>query len=503
TLAPGEMLKQHDIHLAPRPLFTGRVVDERGDAVSGASVYAANEAGTLLLGDAISNTSGNFKLAVRQENAPDTLYVQAKSGNGYSEPAGPYPRKDGHSDILLRLVTGGRLEGELVDQQGRPVDEAIIAAIPDTTDSLFLYPSLDRRVGGAGDMSAIRTRAEADGTFVYGSLRPGAYTLEVYLFSSPAGLPLAKSTVNIQGGRTTHARLEVNVEGFGAIAGRVLLDGRPVPDTSVYIDPASEEWTSAHVEQTDSEGAYLAQHVLPGPVKVTVHLTMESGVLTMKTQPAEVVSGEVATVDFSFAGGDASIEGYVLYNGAPPGSGQVYFEPADSPGAGGPRVDIDETGWYKAENLAPGIYNAQAKLGEGGWALISPALSIQVELLAGQTVRADIEIAGGEIAGTVAGLKADQRAIVALFPGDTQLSAWTVAAFELIGSRMLADTSVWRDGPFEFKGIPQGDYVVGAAALPAGVAPNPIALIKAPIVTEVVHVEPGAVSEVALVFQEE
>ncbi|HUW60186.1 MAG TPA: sigma-70 family RNA polymerase sigma factor [Candidatus Bathyarchaeia archaeon] len=503
TLAPGETMKQHDIHLAPRPLFTGRVVDERGDAVAGASVYAANEAGTLLMGDAVSDTSGNFKLAVRQENVTDILYVQAKSGNGYSEPAGPYNSRDGHTDILLRLETSGRLEGELVDRQGQPVDEAIIAAIPETTGSLFLYPSRDRRSDGANDVSAIRTRAEADGTFVYDSLRPGAYTLEVYLFSSPAGLPLARSTVTIQGGRTTRARLEVNVEGFGSIVGRVTAGGKPAPDTYVYIDPGSEEWSAQHIELTDSEGQYLAQHVLPGPVKITVHLMMNSGVRTGKTQTAEVVSGEVATVDFNFAAGDASVEGYVLYNGAPPGRGQVYFEPADSPGAGGPRVDIDETGWYKAENLAPGLYNAQAKLGEGGWALISPALSVQVELLAGQTVRADIEIVGGEIAGTVAGLKADQRAIVALFPGNTQLSAWTVAAFELIGSQMLADTSVWQDGPFLFKGVPQGDYVVGAAALPVGVAPNPIALIKAPIVTEVVHVEPGAVSEVALVFQEE
>lgn len=515
TLAEGEMEKQYDIHLARRPLFTGKVVDELNEPVAGVSVYAVNEAGTVLQGDTVSNTRGEFKLAVRQDSsvayrvdagagsAAGMLYVQAKSGNGYSEPAGPYSGKDGRADILLRLETSGRLEGELVDQQGQPVDEAIIAAVPETTDSLFLYPSPDRRLAGNDATPAIRTRAEADGTFVYDSLRPGAYTLEVYLFSSPAGLPLARSTVTIQGGRTTHARLEVNVEGFGAIAGRVTVDGKPTPETNVYIDPGSEEWSAQHIELTDSEGQYLAQHVLPGPVKITVHLVMDSGIRTGKTQTAEVVSGETATVDFDFAAGNASIEGYVLYNGAPPGSGQVYFEPADSPGAGGPRVDIDETGWYKAENLAPGIYNAQAKLGEGGWALISPALSIQVELLAGQTVRADIEIAGGEIAGTVAGLKADQRAFVALFPGDTQLSAWTVAAFELIGSQMLADTSVWQDGPFVFQGVPQGDYVVGAAALPAGVAPNPIALIRAPIAMETVHVDPGAVVEVALIFPEE
>ncbi len=85
-------------------------------------------------------------------------------------------------------------------------------------------------------------------------------------------------------------------------------------------------------------------------------------------------------------------------------------------------------------------------------------------------------------------------------PIEQRLMRWTAAALEMLGDKILADAHLWNDGPFEFRGLPQGDYTVGGAAIPKDSNWNALTFLDARITTQQVHIEAGAVAEVALTF---
>lgn len=494
-LAEGELRDNYDIHLPKRSFFTGLVVDEQGEPVPGASVFAKGQGSAFEAGGALTDVSGRFRLEPR-EDAPALLYFQAMTESGYSAPEGPYRLANPTGGIVLKLARSGRLEGEVVNKQGEPMSSTVICATPDSTDQLFLFRSSALDIN---DGESINALVKPGGRFSYRHLLPGRYTLHVYPFASVRGAPVAVTTVDIQAGRTVRARLVVDTSGFGAVEGTVTLDGKPLAGQQIFVRPVSAKWVCYLDEQTDADGHFEVRHILPGEAEVTLNMTYGPQQGIVNKQVAQIVSGEVARIDFDIAAGHACAEGYVLVDGLPAADVEVVFEPVETPGAGGPSAQSDNRGWYRVEGLAEGLYRVEATRTDFG---IGPTHAIEAELAEGQTARLDFELMSGQIQGAVNGLDAGEKAFVALFPGDTQIVGWSAEVLDALGEQIIKDMEVPQNGPFSFSGLREGDYVVGAVALPAEGNRDTEAMLQGRLaVSPVVRVVPGSTAQIDLVFE--
>jgi len=503
TINPGDSPLTHDIHLPRRKSFAGSVVDEAGDPVAGASVFAVCPGERFEVGDAVSDTAGCFKLFVTREEVPSTLYFQAMHETAYSPPAGPYAFKSDAQDIVLRLSTAGRLEGEVVDRAGQPIGDAVVCAIPAETDKVFLYRSSGHIALEVNQGRSVNAMVNPDGSFSYPKLLPGRYTLQVYPFASVPGSPVATAETTVQTGMTVRARLVVDMSGFGGVEGTVTLDGKPFAGQNIVVQPVSQKWVCPYYIQTDEGGQYAVRNILPGEVEITLDSSYGSDKGMKQKQVAQINSGEVTRIDFDIAAGHAVAEGYVLYQGQPAANVEVVFEPIASPGAGGPSARTDAQGYYKIEDLPEGACRAIATLTDyDTWPATKITHMVETELTADQTARVDFELTGGEIAGTITGLKQGEKALVGVFPPDTVLTEWSVEALEALGEKMVRSTTVDRDGPFSINGMQEGDYLVGAVTLPAEGNLDTQAMLEGRLaVGPVVRVVPGSTSQIDLVFE--
>ncbi|MCX5769837.1 MAG: carboxypeptidase regulatory-like domain-containing protein, partial [Candidatus Hydrogenedentes bacterium] len=500
---PAEPVKTHDIHLPRRKTFSGTVVDEAGDPVAGASVFAMGPGETFEVGDAVSDAAGKFRVAITRKDAPSTLYFQAMNEAAYSPPAGPYRLGSPAADIVLRMATSGRLEGEVVDRGGEPIGQAVVCAVPAQEGQLLLYRSSGHIALDVNEGRSVNALVESSGSFSFSKLAAGRYTLHVYPFASVAGLPLATADVTIQPGRTMRARLVVDTSAFGSIEGTVLLDGRPFAGQQIVVRPVSQKWVCHHFAYTDNDGHYIVRTIVPGEAEVTLDTRYGSDKSVSQKQIAQILSGEVTRIDFDIAAGHAAAEGYVLYEGRPAANVEVVFEPVASPGAGGPSARTDEQGFYKLVDLPEGAYRVVATLTDyHTWPETKISQAIDAEVTPDQTARIDFDLVGGQLAGTIAGLKPGERALVAVFPPDTVLTEWSVEALEALGEKMVRSTTVDRDGPFSINGMQEGNYLVGAVTLPAEGNLDTQAMLEGRLaVGPVVRVVPGSTSQIDLVFE--
>jgi len=501
ALKQGKPVKTLDIRLPRRECFEGTVVDETGAPAPGASIFAIAPGDVFELGSAVSDFSGNFKLFMEKEERFGTVYLQAVNESAYSPAAGPF--RDYEKNVVLQLTGSGRLEGEVIDRHGLPIGQAVVSAVPADEGQLLLYRATGHRALDINRGRGINATVESDGRFLFGKLAAGRYTLEVYPFSSIAGLPVATADVTVQPGRIVRARLVVDTSGFGEVAGTVLLDGAPFSGQMVVVNSVAAEWVSSRIAYTDSNGEYRVRTVLPGEVEVMLNTRYSWNSTFVQRQTVQVVSGEVARVDFEVAAGRGIAEGFCFYQGRPATTCEVVFEPVDTPGAGGPSAQTDDEGFYRVENIPEGAYLVTATLADYS---ISPPMKLaqtrEATILGEQPVRVDFEFVGGQITGVVAGLKPGEQALVGVFPPDAALAEWSVEALEALGDRMIRSTMLEQDGPFFIDGIQEGEYVVGAVTLPENADLEVEAMLEGRVaVSEPIPVTPGAPAEVQLVFR--
>ena len=488
TLKPGEIRDNYDIHLPVRP-FAGVVVDEAGNPVPGASVYAVGVRHGWELAIAITDTKGQFRFGIDYEDAPASVYLQALTGDGYSPKTGPFQKDAQNTDIVLRIIRSGRLEGDVVDQNGRSLERVVICAMPESPDAVIPRGNLP-----INDGRSINIPIRDASFFVYPRLHPGKYTLEVR-GSWIVDRPIATTDVTIEAGKITTAHLVVDMSEFGEIEGVVLAGGEPVVGQQVTVQ--HESYRGGARGTTGPDGFYSIRWVLPGQVSVTAEPQLGFSGQRM-TQTAEVVSGEVTTVDFSLPGSQeatGSIEGYVMSGGSPARFGTVVFKLAAAAGSESYLASVDSQGWYRVEQLPEGAYTAEASYG----------LAIQTvptQVTAGQATRLDIELAAAEVRGVVSGIRQGEKAFVMLFPGDSFLAEWSLTAMEALGERMLNMREIAEDGPFSFTQLNPGEYIIGAVAVPADAPFEAASMMRGRIaVSPVVMAAPDTPAEVDLAFE--
>jgi len=505
TIAEGEKSKTHDIHLATRPFIAGTVVDEQGAPVGGASVYGFEPENPENFGaincEAVSDLSGKFRLVPTEHDmeriAKTGVLVQARNKSGFSQPDGPYFPDEQKSDVVLRLMTQGWIKGEVVNREGRPLDHARVCAFPESGQEVLISNSRRYLQIRANFMKSVNMQVQPDGTFE-SPLQPGAYRLEACLFSSPQG-EFVESTVTIQAGRTSNTRIVLDTSDCGSIEGHVSYGGEPMSGARICVRPVNAYWSDWVWQDVQPNGDYEVRSLMAGEVKVKLVAYPSPVKQFEKEEIAEVVAGGVTEVDFEIVRGEATAEGVVTYNGAPAEDLEVAFVPLDPENKERPRARTDEKGFYRADQLPEGAYTVEAaKVTYGGWVPMRLAQIVEAQLTANQTARLDFELLGGEIAGTVSGLKEGETTFIALFPGDAVLTAWTVEALEALGERLMDTTLIEKDGPFAFNNLQEGHYLVAAVALGPGVAPELPAFVSAPVALGEAMVTAGQTAEVGL-----
>ncbi len=482
----------------------GKVVDATGAPVPGATVLVAHVKRQGEYG-AQTDASGEFSISFFE--APGNVYIQAFMDDAMSRRLGPV--RPGRDSYTLQLEAAGRIEGEVVDESGAPVANAVVAAIGDEDGSSILSSNLPWRAREG--ITGTKALSSDHGMFFMPSVLPGDYRLEVYVAASTVGVPVAQGQVQVRAGQTLRTRLVIDTHELGTIEGTVTLNDAPLQGVPVEVMPDGAEWVNSVRDHTDAEGRYVLPHIQPGTAKVTVEMipiARTSGDTIRRTQGVEVTAGQVARADFSVSTKQTgAAEGYVYINGAPAQYARVEFRPANAEDdTNKTDVSTNGEGWFRAEGLEEGEYAAEAtryvQYGMPGFTLRDAQ---QVSISAGQTARVDFHLNSGRIEGTVSGIQKGQHAFVSLLDGSGNLFSLTPQVLQSMEERLLTVLAVLQDGPFMFEGIPEGNYVLGAVSVPEDasqedIAPAIAAIVAGRYTAAEVQVVAGQTSQVDLLL---
>ncbi|MFH1268732.1 MAG: carboxypeptidase-like regulatory domain-containing protein, partial [Planctomycetota bacterium] len=350
------------IRLSHPPGITGRVIDAEGNPVAGAAVSAVSTEDAYRQVSGVSDKSGAFGLYFKFDppsytQAPRQVYVQALHESGMSPRVGPVDVRDPGGEIILEIASTGRIEGEVLDQNGAPVSRADVAAVPEEKSAANIMSDY-LEYGQCSDhiQDEAQTRTSFSGSFSFDSLLPGTYELQVYLAASPMTLPVAKTTVFVRAGQVLHARLVVDTSPFGTIEGSVTMNGKPFPGQMVWAFMKSVRRGLTR-GQTDEEGLYRLDCVLPGEVTVMLiwqPLMEGTSGRVIREQSVEVTAGQVSTADFDVPVASTFVEGVVTTNGFPEDGALLQFTQGE-PSQEQANVATDSQGYYRIA-LPEGAY---------------------------------------------------------------------------------------------------------------------------------------------------
>jgi protocatechuate 3,4-dioxygenase beta subunit len=248
TVHDGEVLEKVDFKLLPGGIVTGRIVDDKGEAVAGASMqmarprYVNGRRALVAAAHAQTDDRGEFRI---YGIPPGEYYLTASS-------ALPFGDSDNGVDYLKTYFPGTATQAEASRVQVAPGQELAglsfsllrgrLARITGVVRSSDNRPGFREVLAFSkdGDIGSHSGQVARDGTFVVPGLRPGTYRLRVVDFINDDGASTSREVV-------------VGTEDVGGVAltigpgvkarGRVIFDP-PSPDarpTDVRIIAADDD----------------------------------------------------------------------------------------------------------------------------------------------------------------------------------------------------------------------------------------------------------------------
>jgi protocatechuate 3,4-dioxygenase beta subunit len=214
SAVPGGAIQSLVVTMHPGVAVGGRVVDDAGHPIAGATVTGESAARAEPIADArtapVTDADGRWRLAAV---APGTVRFRARDGQHAPGSSAPL-NVDGKSaldGVDIVLSRGGRVAGHVVTHEGRPA------------------PGASVRVGERGGPPLAEVRCDAEGAFDLSGLP--RRTVEL-LAVGPEGSSRTESFDLGARAEETAARLSLDVD--ASIAGIVVKgDGTPVPEAQV------------------------------------------------------------------------------------------------------------------------------------------------------------------------------------------------------------------------------------------------------------------------------
>lgn len=368
--APAEV----DVPLPPAGTLRGRVVD----AATGApvrefvfSVEPANPEPRTRGGQGVhrgeTSDEGTFTATV-----PVGAYRVSAGATGYtpSDALEVHVTEKEPVAISILLGRGVTISGRVSDERGVPVADAQVMVIGD-------LERMRRRT--APRVGPGQARTAADGTFTISGVEPGEAQLSVHA----AGYVPFRKTLEAEGtAMSVDARLSRGL----SISGIVTRGGKPVADAQVSAATAAVG--GQHQGAVSGEdGRFVLSGLVPSRYTISAYYEDEHAevrdvdpaerkevTITLDPKPRGVIFGTVT--------------------GMPPSLGRHTRKAVIVHGSdGGTEAPIDELGNYRVDNAPLGSVQVSAFVESAGRDARS-SVRRQVEVLAGQPVRVDLELSG-------------------------------------------------------------------------------------------------------------
>jgi hypothetical protein len=290
TLKPGQQLKDYKIDLTPRAILSGRVLDENGDPIQGAtieSVMLPPESSSLfqMINEAMArergtDDRGEFRLTV----PPGKYYVKAtahdlpeRRNDGTTPPPySPtyYPSTAAKARATVVEAVGGRdtsgIEIRMTRQQGLSIT-GIVTGIPDGNARPNVQLKQVRE--GSNRFSNMHDRnVGADGKFAFAGLEPATYRVWATLRNDTGAL--FSKTVDIKLDAADPPPVTLMLQPGAEGSGTLVIEGDP-PDTAaekrtVRLEAADDTTHGGADGLTDRQNNFQIPGVGGGKYRVHV-----------------------------------------------------------------------------------------------------------------------------------------------------------------------------------------------------------------------------------------
>jgi hypothetical protein len=327
-VADGQTVERINFAMPRGSAITGRVVDEYGEPIAGASVMPmqmrfmdGRQQPSMVFGGGMSQTpdTGEFRI---WGLAPGDYLIQVNvTGFG---PGGPFESGDraGYTttyypnatdagqaqsvrvelgqtvtgiEIVLSPTRTARITGRTMDSRGQPMRMGFILAMPQRSEPSF-------------GMAMRPSQIKPDGTFVITDVTPGTYTLRA------TGPPAANATPEVLTATVTVGSEDVNDVVLTSLQ-PATITGRIVFDPPTQSLEASTLRVMATPKRTD---AGMMAMPMPGPPVVNDDFTFE-----VKTAPGEILlralpmmPGDWAVKAVTHNGRDITEDGFEVTSGS-------------------------------------------------------------------------------------------------------------------------------------------------------------------------------------------
>jgi len=423
TLGPRQAVEGIEITLGRAGELRGRVVDEKGSPLRGASVsaHASREGPSLMYDtegspDAQTSADGKFELRRLAAGAYTVRATAKDRETAVRQDVEVVPGKPGE-ELEITLGPGESLSGKVVDESGAPIAGARI------------------QHWGVGNVQAT---SGPDGLFEMKGLTAGSLDLNV----TKSGYGQVQLQTTAPG-----KDLEIRMDRAAKISGTVRTkSGEPVPAADVSSIPRG----------ANLRGYYGGTSARTSP-SGTYELEVPKGTWILRASAARRPPG--TSSEFEVAPGDTrdnvdielpdgcTVEGYVFMagSGEPVENATITLsaQTADPWGRSAGGVATRSDGYFVLEGVPEGEVTVTATHAD-----YAPGTASGVQTKVGTKVSVRIELRAG---GTVRG-----RAMRA---GSPAASGWVTARPRGDGGTQR-NTQTDADGAFELKGLAPGDYLI-------------------------------------------
>lgn len=375
--------------------ISGVVVDEQGQPIAGAQVYPVRlySSSPYPMKDKTVTSGDDGRFSYDQLDPMDYRFHAKMEGYLEGDSASASVREGvGIENIIIRLEKGTEVTGLVLDQQGRPIPNAVV--------SLLSYVHISKNSWGYPQQKPdYQANAVSDesGRFTVANFPPNGDTLVVrHDRFAPSLFAVDSSAISQQ-------PFTIRMTPGGRIDGTVYgSDGKGTPGVSLYSQNYPDNlFLDATV--TDPNGQYHFDHLPPASYMVLNNGTDKNNI---KQQYKTVQVEEEKTTRCDFNGGEgATIHGTVYKRGqaAPSASVMASYRPADFKQSGVSLQTVaNDQGVYSFAGLQAGEYTIIASEAGKDMNMGQYEYSTKVIVTEGQTdYPVSLYIASLEILGSV------------------------------------------------------------------------------------------------------
>lgn len=504
----GKVVQAPDLLLEDGCVVKGRVVDEKGNGISGAEVYFNNnpilQGGEMVVGlalppRAVSTTSesdGTFTLKyIPPSGDKNRARVICASAQGYSNGEAPVQVTPSAptENVLITLMPAGSIAGKVTDESGEPVAGVAIAAyegdgpqqLGQIMNAFFGEELPDR---GSNSIVPPAIHSKEDGSYRIDGLKPKKY---IVLANSRQYEKHVSKAMEVKAGATIEYNI-VLVAG-GVIFGRVY-DSQEKPVSGAAVTAALQLLGSDNADilvrtaYSDSNGAYEISGLKAGTYTVKRFDTDFTSFFIPNPASSVIVKrGERTRFDlYDQRPGTARIFGRVRVDGQPYVSKGLVMYGQGRRGTAVNQTTTDDQGNYEFRSVPLGTYQIAQKL--EGIPLPFPNLvrkTIRVDKA--QDIEFNIDYVTVSISGTVSldgGGVPEGTVRVWVNPVNAQNEDGTPAETdqqlspieEIVATRADCDP---KTGNFEIKGLSPGAYKLTVRSDKYGMLTKPYLNVQA------------------------